>query len=129
MSGVRAPDGALVDNLVIPQGSQWNRSWAVTNSNGNPLTITGWTLRSQIRPYVGSTLVLFEWNTSVVTPSGLLGTSTITGSTAQINLAGSGDSANWVFVNGQYDVYLTDPSGNPTRIVEGSITVTPQITH
>lgn len=129
MSGVRAPDGALVDNLVIPQGSQWNRSWPVTDNTGSPVVLTGWTLRSQIRPYAGSTLVLFEWNTSIVTPSSVLGVAVVTGSTAQVNLSGTGDSAAWTFVGGVFDVYLTDPAGHPTRIVEGSVTVTPQITY
>lgn len=129
MAGVRAPDGALQDNLVIPQGSQWNRSWPVIDANGNPITLTGWTLRAQVRPYASSTLVLFEWNTSIATPTVAFGTATVTGSTAQVNLAGTGDSAGWTFTSGVFDVYLTDPSGHPTRIVEGSITVTLQITH
>lgn len=123
---VRADDGALRDDLVIPQGSTWNRSWAITDANNNPLTVTGWSVRSQIRSSATAPVVLFEWNT---TGGAGIGVATASGTTVQINLTGSTDSASWPFLSGQYDVFLTDPAGHPTRIVEGSIRITPSVTH
>lgn len=123
---VRADDGALRDDLVIPQGSTWNRSWTVTDANNNPLTITGWSVRSQIRSSATSPVVLFEWNT---TAGAGIGTASVSGSTVTITLTGTTDSALWTFMTGVYDVVLTDPSGHPTRIVEGSIRITPSVTH
>lgn len=123
---VRADDGALRDDLIIPQGSQWNRSWAITDASGNPLTVTGWSVRSQIRDSATSPVARFEWNT---TAGAGIGVATATGTTVQINLAGNTDSAGWAFLSGVYDVFLTDPAGHPTRIVEGSIRITPSVTH
>lgn len=124
---VRADDGALRDDLVIPQGSSWPHSWTgITDSAGNLLNLTGWSVRAQIRSSPSSPIVLFEWNT---TPGPGIGTATASGSTVTITLTGTADSAGWAFLSGVYDVVLTDPSGHPTRIVEGSIRITPSVTH
>lgn len=123
---VRADDGALRDDLVIPQGSAWNRSWSITDANSSPLTVTGWSVRSQIRSSATTPVVLFEWNTTV---GAGIGTATASGTTVTINLTGNIDSATWPFLSGVYDVYLTDPAGHPTRIVEGSVRITPSVTH
>jgi hypothetical protein len=125
VAAVRADDGALRDDLVIPQGSTWNRSWDITDTAGNPATLTGWSAQSQIRPSPGAATLLFEWNT---TSGPGIGVATITGSTVQIELTGI-DSALWAFLSGSYDVYLTDTNGSPTRIVEGSVRVSPSVTH
>lgn len=125
MVAVRADDGALRDDLVIPQGSTWNRSWDITDPNGNPAVLTGWSARSQIRPVPSSSILLFEWNS---TGSPGVGVVTITGSTVTIDLSAT-DSDGWEFLTGFYDVYLTNTAGQPTRIVEGSVRVSPSVTH
>lgn len=82
-------------------------------------------MRAQIRESPYQPLVLFEWNTS----GGVgLGTATVSGTTVSIALTGTTDTSAWTFLSGAYDVVLTDPSGHPTRIVEGSVRVTPSVT-
>lgn len=122
---IREDDGTLRDDLIIPQGSAWNRSWTITDVNGNPLTLTGWSVRSQVRDSASNNQVLFEWNTTTGAGIGVAATSD---STVTINLTGNTDSALWGFKAGVYDVYLTDPSGRTTRIVEGTVRVTPAVT-
>lgn len=120
----RNPSGAIRDNITVPQGAAWSRTWSITDSNNQPLTVTGWSVRAQIR-LSHDDLVLFEWNTT----GGVgIGTATASGTTVTVALNGA-DSAAWTFTKAEYDVYLTDPRGVPTRIVEGQLTVSPSITH
>jgi hypothetical protein len=120
---VRAADGALLDDLVIPQGTAWNRTWTVADDDGIPLPVDGWSVRSQIRSAPSSGTVLFEWNTT-----GGLGPASIDGPTVTVELTGL-DSLLWTFRRAYYDVYLTNPSGEPTRLVQGTVTVSPAVTH
>lgn len=120
-----AEGGALRDDPVIPQGSAWNRAWQITDSAGAALVVTGWSVRAQIRPTSSDPTVLFEWNS---TPSPGIGVATATGSSVAVYLTGV-DSAQWTFRSGVWDVYLTSPTGIPTRIVEGLPRVSPSVTH
>jgi len=121
----RADDGVLRDDLVIAQGSAWNRTWSITDSGGSPLDVTGWTVRAQIRPFPEWPMTLFEWTTS---PNAGMGLALVSGNTVTLTLNGDSDSALWIFTSGYYDVLLRNPSNVPTRIVEGSIRVSPLIT-
>ena len=122
---LRAADGALIDDIVIPQGARWNRIWNITDDNNQPLDVTGWSVRAQVRSSVLSSVVLYEWNSA----GGVgLGSAHATGSTVRIELDGP-ESDPWTWRVGRFDVKLTDPSGMRKRIVQGIATVDPAITH
>lgn len=121
----RAADGALQDNLTIPQGTRWSRVWTATDSTGAPITLAGWTGRAQVRVNELDPTVLFEWATS---PTGGQGAIVLAGATAAIQLTGL-ESPAWSWRRGVYDLYLFDPSGGPTKLVKGRVTVSPSVTH
>lgn len=120
----RNPSGAVRDDVTIPQGAAWSRVWNITDGNGNPLNVTGWAVRAQIR-YSHNDAVLFEWSSA---GGAGIGSAVASGTTATISLTGA-ESPSWAFTSAEYDVILTDTNGVPTRIVEGEVTISPSITH
>lgn len=108
---------ATISNLYIDAGSTYSNIITVTSSNGQPLNLTGYTVASQLRKsYQSSQAFTF---------------------TATVNDAAQG-KIRLQLTNGQseaipagrwlYDVEITSPAGNKTRVVEGIATVNPQIT-
>lgn len=104
-------------NLVIDQGTTYEVTLNLTDDNGDALDLKGYTARSQIRKWYTS-----QFGTDFVTsidPS--LGTVTL-----QLDAITSGELSAGRYV---YDVELTESStGAISRIVEGIVTVTPQVT-
>lgn len=104
-------------NLVIDQGTTFSTVLNLTDDNGDPLNLIGFQANSQIRKWYTSTnAVSFatEVNTAV-------GTVTLT---LTANQTGSIVAGRYV-----YDVELTDTNtGEVSRIVEGYVTITPQVT-
>jgi hypothetical protein len=103
-------------NLIVDQGSTFETTVNLTDDNGDLVDLTGYTSSGQIRKhYTSSNSVSI-----VVTLGGSEGTVTL-GLSANT-------SANLVAGRYVYDVELTSPSGDVTRIFEGILTVTPQVT-
>lgn len=101
-------------NLVIDQGSTFSATINLDDSNGDDLVVTGYTSRSQMRKhYSSSNSVTISTSLS----NGLLTLSLTATETAAIT------AGRYV-----YDVELIDSSNNVTRIIEGIITVTPEVT-
>ena len=104
-------------NLVIDQGSTYSTTLNLTDENGDPLNLSGFTANSQIRKwYTSSNAVSFS--TSINSISG------------QITLSLTAlQTANLVATRYVYDVEITETSTNAvSRIVEGIVTVTPEVT-
>lgn len=102
-------------NLIIDQGSSFNVTIDLTNQNDEGLDLTGYTGQSQIRKtYTSSTATTF---TVAVSAGGHVTLSLDPSQTAGL-AAG----------RYLYDVELTSSGGTVTRVVEGIVTVTPQIT-
>jgi hypothetical protein len=103
-------------NLVIDQGTTYTTDLNLTDENGDPLNLAGYSANSQIRKhYTSSNSVVFS--TSINAVAGIITLSLTANQTANI-------------VSGRYvyDVELTDASNSVSRIVEGIVTVTPQVT-
>lgn len=103
-------------NLVVDQGATYNTTLTLTDENGEPLDLTSVTAASQIRKSYSSSLAA-EFTTSVNVAAGEV-TLSLT----------ANQTGNLVAGRYVYDVELTDASNNITRIVEGVVTVTPQVT-
>lgn len=104
-------------NLVIDQGTTYEVTLNLTDDNGDPLDLTGYTARSQIR----------KWYTSEF-GSDFVAVINVADGTVTLNMdavtTGELDAGRYV-----YDVELTDSkTGSISRIVEGIVTVTPQVT-
>jgi len=103
-------------NLVVDQGSTFETTVDLTDDNGDLVNLENYTGSGQLRKhYTSSNSVSFD-----VTLGGANGTITLSLS--------SNTTANIVAGRYVYDLELTDPSGDVQRVIEGIITVTPQVT-
>jgi hypothetical protein len=108
---------ATVSNLFVDAGANYSNIITVSASNGQALDLTGYTVASQMRKsYQSSTSYNF---------------------TSSIYLAASGkvrlqltdvQSASIPAGRWLYDVEITSGAGIKTRVVEGIVTITQQIT-
>jgi len=108
------------DDLTIPQGTTWGMSWPIVDDSGVPVTVDGWTVRSQIRDSVTATAVLWEWSTDD-------GTAEAVADTVILRLTPAQSSA-WTWRTGLYDVELVDPDGEVFRLTQGRVTVDREVT-
>ena len=102
-------------NLVIDQGATFSTDLTLTDENGDALNLNGYSSNSQLRKwYTSSNSVAFS--TSVNTATGVITLSLTSDQTANISA-------------GRY-VYDVEISNGTTisRVVEGIITVTPNVT-
>ena len=103
-------------NIIIDQGSTYTTDLNLTDENGDALNLSGYSANSQIRKhYTSSNSVTFS--TSVNAIAGIITLSLTANQTSNL-------------ISGRYvyDVELTDASNSVSRIVEGIVTVTPQVT-
>lgn len=103
-------------NLVIDQGSTYSVTLDLTDENGDVINLDNYVANSQVR----------KWYTSS-TPAATF-TTTINASSGELTLSLSANqTSNLVAGRYVYDVEL-DQNGVISRIVEGIVTVTPQVT-
>ena len=101
-------------NLVIDQGSTYSITITIDDENGDPINVSGYTSRGQIRKhYTSSNSVSF--------------TTSLANGELSLSLTSS-QTTNIVAGRYVYDIELIDGSNNVTRILEGIVTVTPEVT-
>jgi len=108
---------ASISNLFVDQGSDYINVVTVESATGTPLDLTGYTAKSQIRKSYTSS-ISYEFTASIPNP--------LTGEVL-ISLS-STDSEEIPPGRYLYDVEITSSLNIKTRVVEGIVTVTPQIT-
>ena len=103
-------------NIIIDQGTTFSTVINLTDDNGDPISLTGYTGDAEMRKhYTSSNSQSFS-----VTLGGDTGTITL-GLTAS-------QTANLTAGRYVYDVEVTSASNVVSRIVEGIVTVTPEVT-
>jgi hypothetical protein len=102
-------------NLVIDQGTNFSTDLTLTDENGDMLNLVGYTANSQLRKWYTSTNYV-AFTTAVNTSVGVI---TLSLTNAQ--------TANLVAGRYVYDVEISDGT-TISRVVEGIITVTPNVT-
>lgn len=109
-------------DFEIIQGATFTQPFVWKDGDGDPVDLTGYTARMQVRKSVQAEDVLLEATTAngriVIDP--LTGTFTLTLS------ASVTESIDWLC--GQYDIELVDSDGVVVRILEGHIAVSREIT-
>lgn len=106
---------AFKANIVIDQGASFSSSITVTDDEGVPVDLTGYTGTAQMRKhYTSSNSVSFA---VAVSNAGIIALSLTANQTANIA------AGRYV-----YDVEVTDTNNLVYRIVEGIVTLTPQVT-
>ena len=113
---------AATNNFIIDQGANWFVTFVYKDAAGTPINITGYTAALQIRDtYADSTTDL-----SLTSPSGGI---TITGATGTIAVTATAvQTAAIAAGNYVYDLEITSTGGIVTRLVQGKISVSPQVT-
>jgi hypothetical protein len=106
---------AIKANIVIDQGSDFSTEISVTDDNGDPVNLTGYSAAAQMRKhYTSATAISF------------IATIDVAGSVAlSMNAATSSNVTAGRYV---YDCEITSSSNVVSRLVEGIVTVTPQVT-
>lgn len=103
-------------NLLIDQGTTFSTTITVSDDDGNALNLEGYTGAAQLRKhYTSSNSVSFNVS--------------ISGTTGEVTLALAAN-ATTLITPGRYvyDCEITSGSGVVSRILEGIITVTPEVT-
>jgi len=109
---------AIYSNLTVDQGSTFGAEIDVTDSNGDPLDLTGYTVEGQLRKTYTSTT-----STSFVS-------SVFSTALGIVKIALSATTTNGLKAGRYvYDVEITKTStGEITRIIEGQLEVRPGVT-
>jgi hypothetical protein len=108
---------ASISNLFVDAGSDYSTIITVASANGSPLVLTDYTVKSQMRKsYSSSTAYDFTASVNDATAGKIK--LELTAAQSESIPAGR-----WL-----YDVEITGPAGARKRVVEGIVTVTPQIT-
>ena len=109
---------AIYSNLVVDQGSSFSADIDVTDSDGDALNLTGYTVAGQIRKSCASTTAV-DFSGSVFSATN--GTVRISLTPTQTNAMKAGRYV--------YDVEITKTStAEITRIIEGQVEVRPGVT-
>ena len=108
---------ATISNLYVDAGSTFSNIITVSASNGAPLNLTGYTVASQMRKSYQSS-VAYAFTASIYIATAGKVRLQLTDEQSALIPAGR-----WL-----YDVEITSPTGVTTRVVEGIVTVNPQIT-
>lgn len=107
---------AIKANLIIDQGTTYSTDLQLTDDNGNVIDLSSYSAAAQIRKtYTSSSATTFT--VSISEDTGVVTLSLTANQTSNIA------SGRYV-----YDVELTSPGGVVSRIIEGIVTVTPQVT-
>jgi len=103
-------------NLVIDQGASFETTVNLIDDEGDAVDLTGYSAAGQIRKHYTSSSAT---NITIV----------LGGANGTVTMALSANAtANLVAGKYLYDVEVTDPSSIISRILEGIVTVTPQVT-
>ena len=109
---------AIYSNLSVDQGSTFGAEIDVTDSSGDPLDLTGYTVAGQLRKTYTSTTAT-SFTSSVYSAAGGIVKISLNSTTTNGLKAG-------IYV---YDVEITKTStGDITRIIEGQLEVRPGVT-
>ena len=109
---------AIKANLVVDQGSDFSATVSLLDAEGDALDLSVYTVNAQMRKnYASSTAVSF---TTTINNPKTLGKLTLALSNAQTSSIEPGRYL--------YDVEIVSNLNVITRVVEGNVTVTPNIT-
>ena len=110
---------AIVANLILDQGSDFSSTITVEDTIGNPLDLTNYTVRGQVRrTYTSSTSWAFACTKLTSQGQGKIKIDLTPAQTASMR------PGRYV-----YDVEIVHTSGTPViRVIEGQVAVTPRVT-
>lgn len=111
-------------NLKIYQGATFRRTiqWK-TGTPATPVNIAGWTGRMMIRKKVSDAAPIV----SLTTANGGINITNGAQGTFEIYITATATAA-LTITTGVYDLELVSTTGDVTRLIEGTVTVSPEVT-
>lgn len=112
---------AAQHDITIEQGATFQMSLVWKDSTAAPINLTGYSARMQVRRKYSST----DYLLNLVSPTnivlgGALGTIAVTAAATVTDDLPAKPAV--------YDLELTSPTGVVTRLIEGSVLITPEVT-
>lgn len=109
-------------DLTIEQGTTFSVTLTYTDVDGIPIDLTGYSARMQIRSTVDSTITIHELTTALttITLGGAAGT-------VLLEISDS-DTESFTFSVAVYDLELISAGGVVSRLVEGKVTLSKEVT-
>lgn len=112
-------------DLALEQGATFRLTITWTDASNNPISLVGATAHMSIRTQVantdtGSPLIDLTTANGGLTLGGVAGTISILITAAQ--------TAALTVARGRYDLYVTLSNGDRDRLMEGAVTIDPQVT-
>lgn len=107
-------------NITINQGSTFSEVYTWKDCDNTPYDLSSYSAKMEVRESASSSAILTLNSGAEITLGGALGTITILVSATTTGALTAGDY--------KYDLELTSGAGIVTRLIEGSCTVSPQIT-
>ena len=108
---------ASISNIFIDQGATFTTTVTVTDSNGDAVNLSSYSVAAQIRKtFLSSSATAFTATISNASSGEITISLTDTQTTAL-------EAGRFV-----YDVLITASGGTKTRVVEGQVTVNPSVT-
>lgn len=104
-------------NFILEQGATFTRTLTV-QENGSAMNLTGYSVASKMRSTHDSGTVVGTFSCTISNASGGVIVMTMTSST-------TGNIEEGMYV---YDIEITSSAGTVTRLMEGNVTVTPEVT-
>lgn len=106
-------------NLLVEQGATFSKTLVWKDKNKRAINLTGYTARMQIRKTVGDATVIYELTTAngrITFPAA---------GTIKLNIPAAVTST---LQSGVYDLEMIAPNGDVLRLIEGKVTVSPEVT-
>lgn len=101
------------DDLAAPKGVDWGWVWKVTDKDGAPIDVTGWTATAQARQSVGGALRA-EWTET----DGI----TLSGDELTLRLDPA-VSALWEWDRAVYEIQISSPTDGPFYFTGGTLSM------
>ena len=113
---------AALHDIVIEQGATFRLSLVWKDSLAVPVNLTGYTARMQVRRAYGDSVTQLNLTTEN-------GSITLGGSAGTIEVVAAATMTDDIVARtGVYDLELASSSGVVTRLVEGKVTIKPEVT-
>lgn len=113
---------AGIYDIYIEQGATYNQPLVWKDSSGTAVNVTGYTARMQIRKTIDATTIIL----TLTTENGRI---TVGGANGLITLlVSAADTAALTTFCGVYDLEVISPAGVVTRLLEGQVEVSKEVT-
>lgn len=112
-----------VYNITVNQGENYDLTATLTNADGTPVNISGYSLRGKVKYSYGSTGVLVDLAPTIVNPvSGIINFTLTPSETAALPITVAVYDIER-YVSGQ------SPEATVVRVLQGTVTITPEVTY